>query len=159
MTTDRSRARVDGWLETLRDRHGSFERVENRWRLDADGAVLLVRDEGDESFAAAARRVEAGTGVDCRLTGVREAHVLAITCETDPERPTLCSLIVVFAGTDPEGAPAPARARPPRSAGSTRRPRRCSTRRWPSDRIPRASDSRARPPDAGRPVRSTAVGR
>ncbi|PSP46472.1 ADP-ribose pyrophosphatase [Halobacteriales archaeon QH_1_68_42] len=86
-----------------------------------EGSVLLVRDEGDdgwtdpggkrekgESFEAAARReTREETGVACALTGLLEVHVLEIVDETDPARPTLYSLIAIFAGEPVADDPAP----------------------------------------------------
>ncbi|WP_436928086.1 NUDIX hydrolase [Halosimplex amylolyticum] len=142
----RSRERVDDWLGDLRERDDGFERVEKRWEMSPaaydrdrdriaeganggagvwitndDGAVLLVRNEGDEgwadpggkreageSFAEAARReVREETNVRCQVTGIREAHVLELVDETDPDRPALASLIVIFDGTYEGGEPRP----------------------------------------------------
>ncbi|WP_123538790.1 NUDIX hydrolase [Halosimplex salinum] len=142
----RSRERVDDWLADLRERYDGFERVEKCWDLSADayernrervaaganggagiwitndaGAVLLVRNEGDEgwadpggkreageSFEAAARReVREEANVDATVTGVREAHVLELVDETDPDRPALWSLIVIFDGEYAGGDPRP----------------------------------------------------
>lgn len=107
-----------------RDRR-RVERGENGgaggWITDRDGRVLLVRNEGDdgwsdpggkreadESFEDAARReVREETGVECRLTGVLEAHVLRLAHESDPDRPELVSLIVVFEAEHVAGDPRP----------------------------------------------------
>lgn len=91
------------------------------WATDDVGRVLLARNEGTdgwadpggkretgESFEEAARReVREETNVQCRITGVCEAHVLELVDETDPERPALWSLIVVFTGTSVDGDPRP----------------------------------------------------
>ncbi|WP_459192589.1 NUDIX domain-containing protein [Halosimplex sp. J119] len=89
------------------------------WITNDRGDVLLVRNEGDagwgdpggkreagETFAEAARReVREETGVTCRITGVRETHVLELVDETDPDRPALASLIVIFDGVYEDGEP------------------------------------------------------
>ncbi|QLH77878.1 NUDIX hydrolase [Halosimplex rubrum] len=82
------------------------------WITDDAGRVLLVRNEGDdgwadpggkreadESFEAAARReVREEAAVEATITGLREAHVLELVDESDPDRPALASLIAVFDG-------------------------------------------------------------
>ena len=91
------------------------------WMTDDEGSVLLVRDEGDdgwvdpggkreagESFEEAARReTHEETGVDCELTGLLGAHVTELVDETDPERPTLYSLIAIFTGEPVADDPTP----------------------------------------------------
>jgi len=81
------------------------------WVTNDAGEVLLVRNEGDEgwtdpggkreageSFETAARReVREETGVTCEVTDLIEAHVIEITVE-GADRPTLVSLIAIFAG-------------------------------------------------------------
>lgn len=82
------------------------------WVTDEAGQVLLVRDEGDdgwldpggkreagESFEEAARReTREETGLDCVITDLLAVHVIELVDETDPERPTLHSLIAIFTG-------------------------------------------------------------
>ncbi|MFB6195173.1 MAG: NUDIX hydrolase [Haloplanus sp.] len=93
------------------------------WVTNDGGQVLLVRDEGDEgwvdpggkreageSFEEAARReTREETGIDCEITGLLAAHVTELVDETDPDRPTLYSLIAVFTGRprDEEATPRP----------------------------------------------------
>jgi len=91
------------------------------WITNDDGEVLLVRNEGDagwadpggkreadETFETAARReVREETTVEASITDVREAHVLELVDETDPGRPALASLIVIFTGEYEGGDPRP----------------------------------------------------
>ncbi|WP_415380916.1 NUDIX hydrolase [Halosimplex sp. TS25] len=91
------------------------------WITNDDGEVLLARNDGDEgwadpggkreageSFAEAARReVREETNVRCAITGIREVHVLELVDETEPDRPTLASLIVIFDGTAEGGEARP----------------------------------------------------
>ncbi|WP_436930287.1 NUDIX hydrolase [Halosimplex halobium] len=91
------------------------------WVTNDAGEVLLVRNEGDdgwadpggkreagESFeAAACREVREETAVEATIAGVREAHVLELVDRTDPERPALASLIVIFDGEHAGGEPRP----------------------------------------------------
>lgn len=144
--TDASERRVDDWLEDLEATYGDVESVQKTWELsDAeyestrdrvqrgtnggagvwlarnDGAVLLVRNEGDdgwadpggkreagESFEEAARReVREEANVECRLHDVTDARVLELVHESDGDAPTLWSLIVIFAGEYVSGEPRP----------------------------------------------------
>ncbi|QPV63500.1 NUDIX hydrolase [Halosimplex litoreum] len=91
------------------------------WVTNDGGEVLLVRNEGDEgwgdpggkreageSFETAARReVREETAVEATITGVREVHVLELADESDPDRPALASLIVIFDGRCTGGDPRP----------------------------------------------------
>jgi ADP-ribose pyrophosphatase YjhB (NUDIX family) len=83
--TERTRSRVDGILERLREEYGTFEVVEKTWErspselarirtqfeqdrldgagvwlTDAAGEVLLVRNEGDAGWADPGGKVELG---------------------------------------------------------------------------------------------------
>ncbi len=88
------------------DAHGGA----GAWIIDGDGAVLLVRNEGDdgwtdpggkrkvgESFAETARReVREEAGVECRLRGVRELY--AIEHRPPAEAPILSPIVIFDAG-------------------------------------------------------------
>lgn len=129
---ERSRQFVDDALAGLRVEYGGFPVIEGAWTLtDAvyethvdrltagalggagaavaadDGAVLFVRDAGEdawsdpggkreagESFATAARReTREETGIEPTITDVAFAQSVAMDA---PDRPALSSLIVVF---------------------------------------------------------------
>lgn len=144
--TTRSRERVESWLADFREQYGEFERVRKHWQMPPavyerdvdrferginggagvwlareDGAVLLVRDEGDdgwsdpggkredgESFEAAARReCHEETAVESRIVDLRSVHTLEIDDETDPDRPTLHSAIAIFDAEYVSGTPTP----------------------------------------------------
>lgn len=91
------------------------------WLTRDDGAVLLARNEGDvgwadpggkreagETYAEAAKReVREETGVDCRLTGIREFH--EIEHHPPDDSPPIVEAIVIFDGEYVDGTP---RARP-----------------------------------------------
>ncbi|WP_254864612.1 NUDIX domain-containing protein [Halovivax gelatinilyticus] len=89
------------------------------WMTNDDGAVLLVRNEGDdgwsdpggkreagETFAEAAEReVREETGVECRLRGVREFH--RIEHRSPDERGSIYEAIVIFDAEYVSGEPKP----------------------------------------------------
>jgi ADP-ribose pyrophosphatase YjhB (NUDIX family) len=112
-------------------RHDStdHDRLRERFERDATGgagvwltredAVLMVRHEGEdawsdpggkreqgETFVEAARReTREETGVEVAIDGVVEIHAVS---HVAPDRPTLVSPIVIFAGTPTAGEPEPA---------------------------------------------------
>ena len=85
------------------------------WLTNDDGEVLLVRNEGDvgwadpggkvaagESYEEAARReVREETGLECRLTGVCDVHVVENRAVAT-DSPSIFELIVIFTG-EPTG--------------------------------------------------------
>lgn len=91
------------------------------WVARENGAVLLVRREGydawqepsgkhepDETLAETARReTREETGVKCELRTVELAQQLEIVDDTDPDRPALVRLVVVFGAAYAGGTPCP----------------------------------------------------
>ncbi|MFC6991109.1 NUDIX hydrolase [Haladaptatus sp. GCM10025707] len=91
------------------------------WLSNRDGEVLLIQRDGettwtapggyinpDETYEQTARReVREETSVECLLTGLNQVHVTAVTDATDPTRPTLFNLSVVFDGQHLSGTPTP----------------------------------------------------
>jgi len=141
--TDRSRERVTRALSRLEADYGPFETVEDEWQVppaeyrrtrerfaagtvggagawvrDDHGAVLLIRECGDDAWSEPAGKHEPGesleetarrevreeTGIDCRLTGVELAQVVTLSA---PGEPPLVRLIVTFAGEYVGGTPTP----------------------------------------------------
>lgn len=90
------------------------------WLTNDEGAVLLVRNEGDDGWTdpggkiepnesvetAAKREVREETGVECRLTGVCDVHVVRNRDETE-DRPDAFETIVIFRGEYVAGDPRP----------------------------------------------------
>jgi ADP-ribose pyrophosphatase YjhB (NUDIX family) len=91
------------------------------WVTNDDGEVLLVRNEGDEGWGDPGGKVDPGesfetgakretreeAGVDARITGLNEVHLVAMYDENDPDRPALLAPIVVFDGEYVGGDPRP----------------------------------------------------
>lgn len=91
------------------------------WVRNDDGDLLLVRNEGDdgwgdpggkreagESFETAAKReVREEAGVECRLTGLHEVHVVENRNDDAPAAPVVYDAIVVFRGEHVDGEPRP----------------------------------------------------
>jgi ADP-ribose pyrophosphatase YjhB (NUDIX family) len=79
------------------------------WLTNDAGEVLLVRNEGDDGWADPGGKVEGGetyeaaakrelreeTGVDCRLTDVREVHVIE-NRPAEGDEPPVVEAIVIF---------------------------------------------------------------
>ena len=142
--SEQSRERVEDALARLEAQYGDVVVVDDEWhvseaeygwivdRFDAgtvggagvwvrndDGAVLLVREEGEdcwsepsgkhepgESLAETARRELAEeTGISCRLTDVELAQVVRMRT---PGEPPLHRLVVVFGGENVSGTVEPA---------------------------------------------------
>jgi 8-oxo-dGTP diphosphatase len=139
--TRASREWVDELLVDLAAEHGEFRVREQTWQLDVDtydrfreryeaghsggagvwvhhdGAVLLVRHEGETAWSEPGGKVEPGesfreaalretaeeTGVTVSITGVLTVH--PITHVGPGDRPPIVSPIVVFWGEYLEGAP------------------------------------------------------
>ena len=90
------------------------------WLTNDAGEVLLVRNEGDEGWSdpggkreaaesyeeAARRETREETGVDCRLTGVRELHVVE-NRRVDTDDPPVFEAIVIFDAEYVGGKPRP----------------------------------------------------
>lgn len=86
------------------------------WLTNEAGEVLLVRNEGDDGWSDPGGKMEAGesceaaarretreeTGVECRLTGVRDFHIIENrNAETD--EPPIFEAIVIFDGEYVDG--------------------------------------------------------
>ncbi|WP_312909627.1 NUDIX hydrolase [Natronosalvus caseinilyticus] len=134
--TERTRSRVESSIADLRGEYGEFDTVDKTWEhaldqyrrlrgraeegalggagvwlTNVDGAVLLVRNEGDEGWGdpggkreaeetyreAGRRELREETGVECELTGVLEVHVIEHR-PIDADYPPIYDLIVIFAG-------------------------------------------------------------
>ncbi|UTF53695.1 NUDIX hydrolase [Natronosalvus rutilus] len=141
--TERTRSRVESSIADLRGEYGEFDAVDKTWEhaperyrrvreradeealggagvwlTNADGAVLLVRNEGDEGWGdpggkrepdetyreAARRELREEAGVECEITGVLEVHVIEHR-SLEPDDPTVFDLIVIFAGEYAGGEP------------------------------------------------------
>lgn len=90
------------------------------WITNERGAVLLARNEGDDGWAdpggkvdadetfetAAKREVREETGVDCRITGLCEVHVIE-NRHADGDEPPVFTAIAVFRGEYTGGKPRP----------------------------------------------------
>lgn len=139
--TQTSREWVDHLLVELAAEHGTFRVREQTWTLDPesyaqlrhryeaghsggagvwvqhDGAVLMVRHEGEDSWSEPGGKVEPGesfaeaarretleeTGVTVDITGVLEVHPVT-HISTDDGVP-IVSPIVIFTGTYRSGSP------------------------------------------------------
>lgn len=89
------------------------------WLTNDAGEVLLVRNEGDVGWAdpggkrepgelyerTATREVREETGVDCRVTGLRELHVIEHRLADGDA--VVYSLIPIFDGEHVDGEPRP----------------------------------------------------
>lgn len=87
------------------------------WLANERGEILLVREEGDDAWAdpggkresgesfemAAQREVREETGVDCRLTGLRDFH--EIEYRPPDGSPPMYEAIVIFDGEHAGGEP------------------------------------------------------
>ncbi|PSP55803.1 ADP-ribose pyrophosphatase [Halobacteriales archaeon QS_1_67_19] len=142
---ERSRRRVAEAIDRLQETHSGFETVEKTWhhppeaydriveRFEAgtvggagawtareDGAVLLVRKEGETAWsdpggkqepgerleAPARREVREETGVAVELTGVRQTHRIEVR-DAERARPPISRLIVIFDAEPVAGDPRP----------------------------------------------------
>ncbi|WP_254767587.1 NUDIX hydrolase [Salinilacihabitans rarus] len=143
--SERSIHKVESHLQALSAEYGDFERIEKTWNVSLStyrgiverfeqggfggagvwitnepGAVLLVRNEGDEGWSDPGGKVEGGesfeegakrevreeTGVQCRLTGLCEVHI--ITHRPDnTDVPPIHAPIVIFHGEYVSGDPRP----------------------------------------------------
>ena len=143
MVTDASRAAVDDAIDRLRGVWGDCPLAEPHWRVTSaewdrdrerfdadtlggagawvrrgDGAALVVRHVGEETWSepggkdepgeslaeAAARETREEAGVEVDLCGLVMLHRVAVDA---PDRPTLFRLIATFDADHVAGAPAP----------------------------------------------------
>lgn len=89
------------------------------WVTNDEGQVLLVRNEGDDGWGdpggkaepgesveeTARREVREEAGIECRLTGICQVHVVGNRCAACDE-PLVYEAIVVFRGDHVGGTPA-----------------------------------------------------
>lgn len=120
--------RVEKTWELAEDQYQTFcERFENGsaggagvWLTNEQGEVLLVRNEGDDGWGDPGGKAEAGetyetaakrelreeAGVECRITGLCEVHVIEHYCAGCDE-PSLFAPIAIFSGAYTGGEPRP----------------------------------------------------
>lgn len=90
------------------------------WLTNDAGEVLLVRNEGEAGWSDPGGKIEPGetveetarrelreeTGVVCRITGIRELHVIR-NCDVGRTRPAVFEPIAIFDGEYAGGVPRP----------------------------------------------------